>query len=134
MPELPEVEAIRGQLEPLIRGARIIGATAHPSAKFSSAPNAVGHVVTGVGRRGKYLLVGLDAGRDSKRELIIHLGMTGGLQVDDQNIETLEQLRSRFSHISVETVHRDLSQRIEHVRRLDHVVLLFGPQAVLRPE
>ena len=84
MPELPEVESIRGQLEPLIGGARIIGATAHPSAKFSSAPNAVGHVVTGVGRRGKYLLVGLDAGRGSQRELIIHLGMTGGLQVDDQ--------------------------------------------------
>ena len=56
------------------------------------------------------------------------------LQVDDQNIETLEHLRGRFSHIGVETVDRDLSQRIKHVRRLDHVVLLLGPQAVLRTE
>ena len=84
MPELPEVESIRGQLEPLIRGARIIGATAHPSIKFSSAPAAIGHVVTGVGRRGKYLLVGLDAGRDSKRDMMIHRGMTGGVQVEDE--------------------------------------------------
>lgn len=84
MPELPEVESIRGQLEPLIRGFRIVGANAHPSVKFSSAVDAIGHVVTGVERRGKYLLVGLDSDWDDRRELIIHLGMTGGLQVDDQ--------------------------------------------------
>ena len=56
------------------------------------------------------------------------------LQIDDQDIETLEHRLSRFSHIGVKTVHRDLSQRIEHMRRLNHVVLLFGPQAVLRPK
>ena len=56
------------------------------------------------------------------------------LQVDDQDIETLEHRLSRFSHIGVKTVHRDLSQRIKRVRRLDHVVLLLGPQAVLRSE
>jgi len=84
MPELPEVESIRQQLEPLIRGARIVGATAHPSLKFSLASDAVGNVVTGIDRRGKYLLVGLEAGRNSQQELIIHLGMTGGLQVDNQ--------------------------------------------------
>ena len=83
MPELPEVESIRQQLEPLIRGAQIIDATAHPSLKFSLASDAVGNMVTGIGRRGKYLLVRLESDQNSQRELIIHLGMTGCLQVDN---------------------------------------------------
>ena len=56
------------------------------------------------------------------------------LQIDDQDIKTLEHRLSRFAHIGVKTVHRYLSQRIKDVRRLSHVVLLFGPQAVLRPK
>ena len=81
MPELPEVETIRRQLEPLLLGVALVDAWAFPSGKFSPALEAVGTRITSVGRRGKYLLIGLD--RDgSAEELIVHLGMTGRLSVD----------------------------------------------------
>ncbi len=81
MPELPEVETVRAQLEPLLVGARIIDGDSHPSAKFCQAPNAVGHSVEAVRRRGKYLLFDLLPDRGGRRQLIVHLGMTGGLHV-----------------------------------------------------
>lgn len=76
MPELPEVETIRRQLEPLLVGASFVDAWAFPSGKFAQAVLAVGTTVTGVQRRGKYLLVGLDRAGDAE-ELVVHLGMTG---------------------------------------------------------
>lgn len=77
MPELPEVETIRAQLEPEIVGTRIVDADAHWSAKFTPALEAVGAEIESVDRRGKYLLFGLDDGR----EMIGHLGMTGSFAV-----------------------------------------------------
>ncbi|QGG96199.1 bifunctional DNA-formamidopyrimidine glycosylase/DNA-(apurinic or apyrimidinic site) lyase [Actinomarinicola tropica] len=77
MPELPEVETIRRQLEPVVRGRWIGAAGGHPSGKFAPAVDAAGAHVEGVRRRGKYLLVDLD----EDRELVVHLGMTGRLQV-----------------------------------------------------
>ena len=83
MPELPEVETIRRDLEPLVVGRRIIGvevdeATIH---LLACAPiealraNLIGRTFTSMGRRGKYLLLGLDDGR----VLVMHLRMTGRL-------------------------------------------------------
>lgn len=77
MPELPEVETIRRQLEPLLVGRSITAATSHPSAKFVEAEHAAGAGIDAVRRRGKYLIIDLD----DDRELIIHLGMTGVLSV-----------------------------------------------------
>jgi len=77
MPELPEVETIRRELEPQIVGATITDATAHPSDKFQPARDAVGGRFTASRRRGKYLLLELH----DERELVIHLGMTGQLHV-----------------------------------------------------
>lgn len=79
MPELPEVEWVRRRLEPMLVSRRIVEGWGHPSAKFAEAPEAAGSVVTGLGRRGKYLLAALD----DKRELIVHLGMTGWLRPHD---------------------------------------------------
>ena len=76
MPELPEVETVRRQLAPRLVGQRVTEAGSHPSAKFSPAVEVVGATITGVGRRGKFLIAGLDDGR----ELILHLGMTGRLR------------------------------------------------------
>ncbi len=89
MPELPEVETIRKQLHPLLSGLQIVDAGSHPSAKFSSAVEAVGYQIRGVSRRGKYLIFALSdqASADNSAslseacELIIHLGMTGRLAV-----------------------------------------------------
>ncbi len=76
MPELPEVETIRRQLEPRLVGRRITEAGGHPSEKFLPAHEAAGTTVAGVARRGKYLVIALSDGR----ELVVHLGMTGRLQ------------------------------------------------------
>ncbi len=78
MPELPEVETIRRGLEPLLIGAVVIDADAHPSAKFAEAVEIVGTSIESISRRGKYLLFSLDDGR----ELVAHLGMTGSFRVD----------------------------------------------------
>ena len=75
MPELPEVETIRRQLEPRLQDRRIEDARSHESEKFTPAKDAVGTVIQTLGRKGKYLIAPLDDGR----ELIIHLGMTGSL-------------------------------------------------------
>lgn len=80
VPELPEVETIRIALDPLLAGRTIVGAGAHPSAKFASAPAAIGSTVTGVRRRGKYLLTDLHTPGGKAAELVVHLGMTGQLR------------------------------------------------------
>ena len=77
MPELPEVETIRRQLEPLVVGRRLGPAWAFPHPKFTAALDVGPATVERVLRRGKYLLIGLD----DDRELIVHLGMTGSLRV-----------------------------------------------------
>lgn len=77
MPELPEVETIRRGLEPLVVGRRLGTAWAFDHPKFEAAYEAEGATVTEMRRRGKYLLMGLHDGR----ELVVHLGMTGSLQV-----------------------------------------------------
>ncbi|MEM8705702.1 MAG: bifunctional DNA-formamidopyrimidine glycosylase/DNA-(apurinic or apyrimidinic site) lyase [Actinomycetota bacterium] len=64
MPELPEVETIRGQLEPKLLGATIIDAGSHWSSKFTPALDAVGSEFVAARRRGKYLIFDLDAGRE----------------------------------------------------------------------
>ena len=104
---------MRRQLEPLLVDRRITDAGSHPSAKFNTAPEAVGPAIEEVRRRGKYLLTGLDDGR----ELIIHLGMTGHLHprepgtgpgaynrawwaLDDGNVLDFDDTR-RFGRIAV---------------------------------
>lgn len=79
VPELPEVETIRRQLAGRLPGRRVLRAEAHPSAKFADANRIVGARILDVNRRGKYLLLPTDDGR----ELIIHLGMTGVLSIED---------------------------------------------------
>jgi formamidopyrimidine-DNA glycosylase len=82
MPELPEVEVIRRDLEREIVGKKIKSVEAdgmrsirrhHNRKQF--AGRLVGHKVTGVERRGKYILCRLDGGD----VLVIHLGMSGQL-------------------------------------------------------
>jgi formamidopyrimidine-DNA glycosylase len=83
VPELPEVETIRRDLEPLVAGRRILDvhvdpATIHLLARVpldTLRENLVGRTIVSLGRRGKYLLFGLDDGRT----FIAHLRMTGRL-------------------------------------------------------
>ena len=81
MPELPEVETIRRQIEPEVAGRRIVSARilderwTRPEAPEPIAAALGGRRIDSVGRRGKYLLLGLDDGST----LLMHLRMTGNL-------------------------------------------------------
>ncbi len=88
MPELPEVETIRRQLAPLLPGRSVTGADSHGSEKFLPARLIVGARFATVGRRGKYLIIGLD----EDHELVVHLGMTGQL-LHAATVDALAPLR-----------------------------------------
>ena len=81
MPELPEVETVRAQLEPEVVGRTIEGAEVlderwtRPLPTGPVAEALAGRRIESVGRRGKYLLIGLDDGAT----LVMHLRMTGNL-------------------------------------------------------
>src|SRR6266581_1820324 len=82
MPELPEVETVRRGLEQAMQGERITrveirrGDLRWPLAK-DFAHRLEGKLVTGLGRRAKYLLVDLSSGD----VLLMHLGMSGSFHV-----------------------------------------------------
>lgn len=77
MPELPEVEVTRRSFADRIAGARIEAVRMGKPLRWglNARPETLaGRTVTGVRRRGKYLLVDLDKGL-----LLVHLGMSGSL-------------------------------------------------------
>jgi formamidopyrimidine-DNA glycosylase len=82
MPELPEVETVRRGLEQAMTGERITrvevrrGDLRWPLAK-DFGHRLEGKLVTGLGRRAKYLLVDLSSGD----VLLMHLGMSGSFHV-----------------------------------------------------
>ena len=83
MPELPEVETIRRELEKEVLGKRVrsvaVADHARVIRRHGSAPEFIAKLerrkVMGVERRGKYLLLWLD----SSLVLVVHLGMSGQL-------------------------------------------------------
>lgn len=83
MPELPEVETIRRDLAPAVRGARVQSVRVAPDAgRVVQAPSVQsfdaairGRRIAAVRRRGKYLIFELAEGG----ALVVHLGMTGAL-------------------------------------------------------
>jgi formamidopyrimidine-DNA glycosylase len=84
MPELPEAETIARDLDPRLRGARILAVGVHhPDVLARPAPELgdalLGRTIAGVGRRGKNVVVAFeDEGR-----LMVNLGMTGRLVLSD---------------------------------------------------
>jgi formamidopyrimidine-DNA glycosylase len=99
MPELPEVETVRRTLEPQVVGRRVVGLASadFPGVTGDVSPEQVaaligGRVISGVRRRGKYLLLDFDDGSG----LIIHLRMTGVLLVTAAEAPPL-----RFQRLSV---------------------------------
>jgi formamidopyrimidine-DNA glycosylase len=96
LPELPEVEIIRRQVERELVGA-CIDRCEVSLPRLVTYPTALGYrrglkgrCIREVNRRGKYLLLELDDGR----ELVIHLGMTGSLVLSSPREE-----RPRHTHI-----------------------------------
>ena len=83
MPELPEVETTKNELVPHIIGHRITGVTlfwdgvVRQPAVEEFCLRLMGQEITGVARRGKYLILSLSSGE----ALIIHLKMSGSLLI-----------------------------------------------------
>jgi len=110
MPELPEVETIRRQLEPELRGRRIEQLEVldprwtRPVDPRRLEQEVSGRQILGLRRRGKYLLMDLDG----ELTLVMHLRMTGNLllveqgdpvvAVDEEGFEPVadRHLRARF--------------------------------------
>ena len=82
MPELPEVETVRGGLAPVLEGHRLARVEARrPDLRFPLPPNFVqvltGATITRLGRRAKYLMATLDR----EDTLVMHLGMSGRFEI-----------------------------------------------------
>jgi formamidopyrimidine-DNA glycosylase len=87
MPELPEVETVARDLRPRIVDSTIAGATVLWPRTWAGDPATVSEALAGrriesVGRRGKFVLIGLSG----DAALTIHLKMTGQLFVVDRAV------------------------------------------------
>ncbi len=123
MPELPEVETVRRQLEPEVVGRRIERAEILDARLTRpEEPGPVGHriegrEITSVRRRGKYLLMGLEGGLT----LALHLRMTGNLFLRGPE-DDLRHLRARFE------LDDGRELLFTDVRRFGQAVLLEGEE------
>jgi len=80
MPELPEVETIRRQLEKLIVGKTISSIEVlNPGSFRADANGLIGKTVTAVGRKGKVLIIKQQATSNRQQDFYIHLKMSGQL-------------------------------------------------------
>lgn len=128
MPELPEVETIRRSLLPLIQGREIINIEIlHPDVLINHDQRPLhGWEITGLRRRGKYLLIDLVQASDPAEGalLMVHLRMTGKLLYRTEEIEPTKHTHLRFSLKGENIAWLDF----EDVRRFGRVWLLpaFG--------
>jgi formamidopyrimidine-DNA glycosylase len=98
MPELPEVETVRRMLEQSVRGLTIrsvsLSGLRLRQAVAPALPRTLrGRTIESVGRRGKYLMIGLSGGLS----LLSHLGMSGRwLVLDRRKPPALEHVHARI--------------------------------------
>lgn len=85
MPELPEVESVRRQLDPELSGRRVLDVWWDPlptvPREFIEPAAMIGRTISHVGRRGKFMIAPLEG----DLELILHLGMTGSFSFDEKD-------------------------------------------------
>jgi formamidopyrimidine-DNA glycosylase len=148
MPELPEVETIRRQLEPVVVGRRIGSAEVlderwtRPLPPRDVERALRGRVIEAVERRGKYLLLRLDGGR----ALAMHLRMTGNLllrlprpdgdqavadlmKTDSDGAPRLHESRPEPRHLRARLLLEDGSELLfVDARRFGHAVVLEGAE------
>jgi formamidopyrimidine-DNA glycosylase len=99
LPELPEVELVRRELEPVMRDARIERVTLRRPDLRTRFPKRFaarleGQTVLAVERRAKYLLVTVSSGET----LIMHLGMSGSFRTASPTGEPAQE-PERHDHV-----------------------------------
>ncbi|HEX4410352.1 MAG TPA: bifunctional DNA-formamidopyrimidine glycosylase/DNA-(apurinic or apyrimidinic site) lyase [Xanthobacteraceae bacterium] len=121
MPELPEVETVRRGLQPAMEGQRFTkvevrrGDLRWPFPK-DFAKRIIGTMLTGLGRRAKYLLADLSSGE----VLVMHLGMSGSFHVfHSSGFDDSDQQLGRYYH-----------ERAKHATH-DHVVFHMSSGAIV---
>ena len=127
MPELPEIETVRRQLEPLMSGRKLVKVTigdprlTRPVPPEIAAAMLTGRRIGAVARRGKYLAFELD----DERSWLVHLRMTGSFAAyPADSAEPAEAPAHRRATVLLED---QLTVTYSDVRR-------FGTWAVLEPE
>ena len=86
MPELPEVETVRRGLEPVLAGHVLARVEQRRADLRWPLPDRFAERLTGrrverLGRRSKYLLIGLEGGEMPPETWLVHLGMSGRMLV-----------------------------------------------------
>ena len=125
MPELPEVETLRRELEPRLRGRVIRSLSTFPSRVFQLDPTVLEAAVAGqtirtVSRRAKYLIFELD-----RWYWIIHLGMTGQITFLDGPGESNGSSSGGDAHIAlVARLSQGRTLLFRDVRKFGRVMLL----------
>jgi formamidopyrimidine-DNA glycosylase len=97
LPELPEVETTRRGILPHVNKQRVTNIVVRQEKLRWPVTPSLSDELTGqtfrtIDRRGKYLLLGTDAGT-----LLIHLGMSGSLRIVDSNREI-----GKHDHVDIE--------------------------------
>lgn len=111
MPELPEVETVKRGLEPFLAGATIEKVILNrPDLRFpfpdNMADRLIGQTIIHVGRRAKYLVLGLS----SHEVLLAHLGMSGSFKVGKYVPDAAarvhkQQLSIKHDHVVMQLTH-----------------------------
>lgn len=127
MPELPEVENYVRDLKPLLVGRRIIGVqiswprSIHGLTPDEFADRLVGRQIISTDRRGKYLLFPLD----DDQTLMLHLRMTGRLQLVAEDVEP-----EKHTHAILDMSH---GWRLHYrdLRKFGRFYLVDDPQTIV---
>jgi formamidopyrimidine-DNA glycosylase len=124
MPELPEVETVARGLRVSLVGCAITGVevcwvpTLVPPDPVTFARRLVGQVVSGVERRGKWIVIALDDGDT----LLVHLRMTGQLVLEPVHSPDDRHVRALFS------LGDGRRLRFSDQRKFGRIVLTADPQ------
>lgn len=135
MPELPEVETIRGDLDKTLRGKKILGMETDSPKQFQPSfetveKNIVGATIKEIKRRAKLILFYLSHGKI----LVIHLKLTGRLLIRKQG-ESQDEWQHAVFRLSdgLELRFADLRKfgylkLAETEKELEHLLGEFGPE------
>ena len=129
MPELPEVETVARDLRPELRGRSVVRAEVtldrivrFPDAR-TFADGLAGARIEAVERRGKYLVLPLSRPQGGEDELVVHLGMTGHLEVRDPDAPARPHTHFR--------ARLDDGRELRYADARQFGRLLLGPREVL---